>query len=159
MWDHAAGRSSHDPYGRFKVEISKDHPITAGLNSFETIDELYCNQAGDAPIEVLATAHSTVTNRDEPMAFVYSYGQGRVFQTVLGHAAESIRVPGESELMRRGVVWAADRQQLRRMPRRTRAASNRRAQARRPKDALAPRSIHALAPLGPPATRSTTGGR
>ena len=146
VWDHAAGRSSHDPYGRFKVEISKDHPITAGLNSFETIDELYCNQAGDAPIEVLATAHSTVTNRDEPMAFVYNYGQGRVFQTVLGHAAESIRVPGESELMRRGVVWAADRQQMaaaapgasRKPPR----------PSSRPKDALAPRSIPRRRRLG-----------
>ena len=33
---------------------------------------------------MLATARSTVTGRDEPMAFVYSYGQGRIFQTVLG---------------------------------------------------------------------------
>jgi len=111
VWDHAAGRSSHDPFGRFQVEISADHPITQGMNSFETIDELYCNQAGDLPIEVLATARSTVTGRDEPMAFVYSYGKGRVFQTVLGHAAESIRVPAAATLIRRGTVWAADRPQ------------------------------------------------
>ena len=111
IWDHAPGKSSHDPYGRFQVEVIKDHPITEGLNSFETIDELYCNQQGDGPIEVLATARSTVTGRDEPMAFVYPYGKGRIFQTVLGHAAESIRVPGEAELMRRGVVWAAGRAQ------------------------------------------------
>jgi len=111
VWDHAPGKSSHDPYGRFQVEVVKDHPITEGLNSFETIDELYCNQQGDGPIEVLATARSTVTGRDEPMAFVYPYGRGRIFQTVLGHAAESIRVPGEAELMRRGVVWAAGRTQ------------------------------------------------
>ncbi len=110
VWDHAPGRSSHDPYGRFTVNVIKDHPITAGLSSFETIDELYCNQQGDAPIEVLATAHSTVTDRDEPMAFVYSYGEGRVFQTVLGHAAESIRTPGAATLIRRGVAWAAGRQ-------------------------------------------------
>ncbi len=111
VWDHAPGRSSHDPFGRFQVTIAADHPITEGLNSFETIDELYCNQAGDLPIEVLATAHSTVTGKDEPMAFVHSYGKGRVFQTVLGHAAESIRVPGEATLIRRGAVWAAGRQQ------------------------------------------------
>ena len=42
VWNH--GTSSHDPYGRFQVEIVADHPITAGLNSFETIDELYCSQ-------------------------------------------------------------------------------------------------------------------
>jgi hypothetical protein len=94
VWDHAPGKSSHDPYGRFRVTVTKDHPITEGLGSYETIDELYCNQQGDLPIEVLATAHSTVTDRDEPMAFVYRYGDGLVFQTVLGHASESIRVPG-----------------------------------------------------------------
>ncbi len=105
VWNH--GTSSHDPYGRFQVEVAADHRITAGLNSFQTIDELYCAQAGDAPIEVLATARSAVTKRDEPMAFVYAYGKGRVFQTVLGHAAESIRVPGEAALIRRGTTWAA----------------------------------------------------
>jgi putative heme-binding domain-containing protein len=107
VWDHASGRSSHDPYGRFRVQVTAEHPITAGLNSFDTIDELYANQQGEMPIEVLATAHSTITNRDEPMAFVHAYGRGRVFQTVLGHAADSIRVPGEAALIRRGAVWAA----------------------------------------------------
>src|SRR5439155_8486782 len=34
-----------------------------------------------------------------------------VFQTLLGHAAESIRKPGPSELIRRGCVWAARREQ------------------------------------------------
>ncbi len=111
VWDHAPGRSGHDPYGPFTVNVVVDHPITAGLNSFETIDELYCNQQGDAPIEVLATARSTVTGRDEPLAFVYDYGRGRVFQTVLGHAAESIRVPGTAALLRRGAVWAAGHEQ------------------------------------------------
>jgi putative heme-binding domain-containing protein len=111
IWDHAAGRSSHDPFGRFKVNIVGEHPITAGLNSFETIDELYCNQQGDLPIEVLATARSKVSGKDEPMAFVYPYGKGRVFQTVLGHAAESIRTSGESALICRGAAWAAGREQ------------------------------------------------
>ena len=111
VWDHAPGRSSHDPYGRFTVEIAGAHPITSGMSSFETVDELYCNQQGDLPIEVVATAHSSITKRDEPMAFVYSYGKGRVFQTVLGHAAESIRAPGEATLIRRGAVWAAGREQ------------------------------------------------
>jgi putative heme-binding domain-containing protein len=109
VWEH--GKSSHDPFGRFQVEIVGDHAITAGLNSYEAIDELYCNQQGDQPIEVLATARSATTGRDEPMAFVHAYGKGRVFQTVLGHAAESIRVPGTATLIRRGSVWAAGRPQ------------------------------------------------
>jgi len=111
VWDHAPGKSGHDAYGTFKVHVVKDHPITAGLNSFETIDELYCNQQGDAPIEVLATGRSTVTGGDEPLAFIYPYRGGRIFQTVLGHAAESIRTPGTAALIRRGAVWTARREQ------------------------------------------------
>ena len=39
VWDHGQGKSGHDPYGRFTVDVTGDHPITHGLNSFETIDE------------------------------------------------------------------------------------------------------------------------
>lgn len=107
VWDHAPGKSGHDPYGSFRVHVTGNHPITHGVNSYETVDELYFKQQGTLPIEVLATARSRVTGRDEPMAFVYPYGRGRVFQTVLGHGADSIRSGGTAELIRRGTVWAA----------------------------------------------------
>ena len=82
------------------------------MNAYDTTDELYYRQQGNEPIHVLATAHSRDTGQDEPMAFVYEYGQGRVFQTVLGHDAAAIRNPGTSELIRRGSTWAAKRPQL-----------------------------------------------
>jgi len=111
-WDHTPNKSGHDAYGKFVVEIAKaDHPITPGMEPFETIDELYFRQQGEEPIEVLLSAKSTVTGRDEPMAFVYNYGKGRVMQTVLGHAAESLRTPGASELIRRSAAWVAQREQ------------------------------------------------
>ena len=47
------------------------------------------------------------------MAFVYDYGKGRVFQTVLGHAAESIRVAPTAALVCRGAAWAARRRKHR----------------------------------------------
>jgi hypothetical protein len=53
-----------------------------------------------------------VSGKDEPMAFAYDYGKGRVFQDLLGHAPQSIRSPGPAELLRRGCVWAARREQL-----------------------------------------------
>lgn len=109
-WDHTAGKSGHDAYGKFIVENAKpEHPVMAGLEPFETIDELYFRQQGEEPIEVLATAKSQVTGQNEPMAFVYEYGKGKVFQTVLGHAAESLRVPGAADLLRRGTTWVAGR--------------------------------------------------
>ena len=112
VWDHTPNKSGHDAYGKFIVEIAApDHPITQGMEPFETIDELYFRQQGEEPIEILATAKSNVTGRDEPMAFVYQYGTGRVMQTVLGHAAESLRTPGVVELIRRSAAWVAGRDQ------------------------------------------------
>jgi hypothetical protein len=114
VWDRTLNpdtnrmKSGHDPYGPFQVQITNhDHPITKTLTDFETTDELYFNQKGHEPIEVLATARSKITGEDEPMAFVYSYGKGRVFQTVLGHDAASLRVPKVAQLMLRATRWAA----------------------------------------------------
>lgn len=110
VWDHAGPQpSGHDAFGRFTVRISDlEHPITKDLllRSFETIDELYFRQKGDQPVRVLATARSGITGNDEPMAFVHEYGKGKVFQTLLGHAAESIAAPGPAQLIRHGTIWA-----------------------------------------------------
>jgi len=109
VWMHP--ESAHDPFGPFAVSVtSVSHEITAGLAPFETKDELYFKQAGTLPIEPLATAKSKVTGQDEPMAWAYEVEKARVFQTVLGHSAESIRKSGA--LLRRGSTWAARRPQL-----------------------------------------------
>ena len=98
----------HAPRGPFRVEIvPSEHPITRGLASFETDDELYTCLAGDAPIHVVAKATSKVDRKDYPMAFVLNYGQGRVFHTVLGHDARAYASPGVGELLRRGCAWTA----------------------------------------------------
>jgi type 1 glutamine amidotransferase/glucose/arabinose dehydrogenase len=100
--------SAHDPFGSFPVTITAaKHEITAGLAPFETKDELYFNQAGGLPVEPLATAKSKVTGQDEPLAWAYDVDRARVFQTVLGHGAESIQRAGA--LIRRGSAWAATR--------------------------------------------------
>lgn len=106
VWMHGEGRSGHDAYGGFKVEmVDGNHPVTLGLSDFETRDELYYRQEGVMPVHHLATARSKVTGDDEAMAMVYPYGAGRVFQTLLGHDQESVILAGA--LIRRGTVWAA----------------------------------------------------
>lgn len=98
----------HDPRGSFRVDIvDNKHSITQGLQSFETDDELYTCLAGDRPIKVLATAKSKVDGKDYPMAFVFDYGKGRVFHSLLGHDVKAISNPDVSELFRRGCAWAA----------------------------------------------------
>ena len=104
------GKSGHDPYGHFRVEITGlKHPITDGIGDFDTIDELYYNQQGDEPVEPLVTAKSRITGKNEPLAFAYQYGKGRVFQSLLGHSTESLTNSGAAALMLRGCTWAAGR--------------------------------------------------
>jgi type 1 glutamine amidotransferase len=103
-------KSGHDPYQEFEV-VMRDttHPVARGLSSYQTTDELYFRQQGKEPIHVLAVGRSVVTKQEEPLAFVYQYGQGRVFQTLLGHNTASIRNAGTAELIRRGTAWTANR--------------------------------------------------
>jgi quinoprotein glucose dehydrogenase len=103
--------SGHDAYGPFHVDIAADKsPITTGLQPFDTTDELYFKQVGDLPITPLVTAHSKTTGQDEPLAWAYRYGKGRIFQTLLGHDDRAVRQAGA--LIRRGAVWAARRDPL-----------------------------------------------
>lgn len=103
--------SGHDAFGFFHVDITNTKsPITAGLQPFDTTDELYFKQVGVHPVAALATAHSKVTGQDEPMAWAYTYGKGRIFQTVLGHDGEAVR--HAAALIRRGAVWTARRNQI-----------------------------------------------
>ncbi len=98
----------HDPFGAFKVDIvNTQHPITKGMQPFETTDELYTCLVGDRPIDVLATARSNVDGKDYPMAFAFACGAGRVFHSPLGHDVAAFQNPGVAELMRRGCAWAA----------------------------------------------------
>jgi len=106
VWDPRL--RGHDPHGKFTVRIiDSEHPVTAGLKDFETVDELYTCLAGDAPIRILASATSKVDRKDYPMAFVLNYGRGRIFHCVLGHDPAALGAEGVQALYRRGTAWAA----------------------------------------------------
>lgn len=98
----------HDPYGKFHVRIvDSEHPLTRGMASFDTTDELYTCLTGDRPIHVLASATSILDKKDYPMAFVREYGKGRVFLTTLGHDVNAITNSSVPELIRRAAAWTA----------------------------------------------------
>lgn len=110
VWNHH-GKSGHDSFGAFKVEPTDTrHAITAGLKSFEVTDELYFRQEGDEAIEPLIQARSKATGQDEPLAWSYFYGKGRVFQTLLGHSEKTYETYEPREMLRRAVAWAAARE-------------------------------------------------
>lgn len=108
IWDPE--KPSHDPYGTFQVTVKNNsHPITRGLSSFQTTDELYTCLSGEPSINVLATARSSVTDEPEPMAFTLSPGDGRVFHTALGHDVKSMKSDGFQTLIRRATTWVSGR--------------------------------------------------
>jgi len=107
------GKANHDAFGPFHVTVAdRNTRFTAGLPDFDTTDELYCSQVGDLPVSPLLIANSKTTGRDEPLAFAYSEGKGRVFQTLLGHSVEGLTAPVHAELLRRAAAWCANREIL-----------------------------------------------
>jgi type 1 glutamine amidotransferase len=119
--NHGHHSAAHD----FTVDIKDpNHPITRGLKSSfpQPHDELYANlkwQPADK-YHLLATAwddHSRYKGKskqpipgpglNQPMLWTVKYGNGRVFGTALGHAAENLKSIGFITTFTRGAEWAA----------------------------------------------------
>ena len=102
---------NHGAQWEFPVIVrDHGHPITKGMPTewLHSKDELYDKLRGPAKnMQILATAESTVTGRNEPMIFTIGYGKGRVFHTPMGHAEYSVECVGFITTLQRGTEWAA----------------------------------------------------
>ena len=102
------GTSGHGPRSVFECKVvNADHPITRGMKNFKIFDELYSKLQGDAEIDVLVSAYSDWSKKEEPLVFARPYGQGRSVHNALGHDFKAILNPDMQRLIRRGVEWAA----------------------------------------------------
>ncbi|HCC71998.1 MAG TPA: hypothetical protein DEQ09_12740 [Bacteroidales bacterium] len=98
----------------YEVNITdREDPVTGGLDDFKMHSEQYYMHV-DPNVKVLAT---TEFNGDHaewidgcviPVAWKKYYGQGRVFYSSLGHVAADFNVPEALEIMKRGILWAAE---------------------------------------------------
>lgn len=112
VWEHRAlppGCSGHDAYGTFEVRPRSMHPLVAGLPACTVEDELYWRQHGTEPIEPLLVATSDQTGAEEPLAWEYEVGNGRVVQSLLGHSAATYDAAPMRAFVRRIVAWCARR--------------------------------------------------
>ena len=106
---------SHGKQHEFVVETRQsEHPIMKGLplRWKHTQDELYAQLRGPAKnLNVLATAFSAKetggTGENEPILMTITYGQGRVFHTVLGDGPPALDCVGFQVTLLRGAEWAA----------------------------------------------------
>jgi type 1 glutamine amidotransferase len=102
------GVSGHSPRSVFKAHVvNKEHPITAGLDDFETDDELYSKLQGTGDINVLVQGDSDFSKKAEPLVFTLNYGKGRVVHNAFGHDRKALMTPNVQKIIARGVEWAA----------------------------------------------------
>ena len=95
--------------------ISKSSPITEGIKSFDVSSEQYYLHV-DPANEVLATTrfpivkwyHSANGEVDIPQIWTRKWGHGRVFYSALGHQNNVFDIPEAWEIMKRGMLWAAE---------------------------------------------------
>ncbi|WIJ23874.1 ThuA domain-containing protein [Devosia sp. RR2S18] len=97
----------------YRVDVTKsDHPIMAGIDSFEhTSEQYYLNY--DPAVEVLATTtfsgefHPWRKDVVMPVVFTTQHDRGRVFYSSLGHTADELEIPQVRTILQRGLLWAA----------------------------------------------------
>ena len=90
-------------------------PLTAGINDFTVSSEHYYLHV-DPAVEILATTdfpnvkwyHSTNGKFSMPVVWTKKWGHGRVYYNSLGHHDDIFDIPEAMELMKRGMLWAAE---------------------------------------------------
>lgn len=94
----------------YRVDVG-DHPLLAGIGSFDHRSEQYYLNY-DPAVEVLATTrfsgefHPWRKDVVMPVVFTTMHDRGRVFYSSLGHTADELVGPVR-EILRRGLLWAA----------------------------------------------------
>ena len=114
------GTSFHPPYGKFTVNVAQaGHPGVDGVSDFETNDELYMGiDYQDGNDVFLSADHEEWTDDRRgqdadpmpggtfPLGWTRSYGDGRVFVTLLGHDGLSFETPEFQKIVLNGISWA-----------------------------------------------------
>jgi type 1 glutamine amidotransferase len=129
---------AHPPIRRFRVDVSEPgHPLVAGIEPFEVEDELYlCELTGELEL-LLETRfrgevpgfveHAWPDDAPRPVMYLHRMGRGAVLYNTLGHCRGRYdmrplvdlyprvercawEAPVYTELLRRGLAWAAARE-------------------------------------------------
>ena len=103
----------------YEVHFKKGNssPIIEGLEDFKVHTEQYYLHL-DPCVNVLATTqvdtigpHTPNGIVEMPVAYTKLWGEGRVFYTSMGHQDNIFDIPSVNEMVRRGFLWAARKQE------------------------------------------------
>ena len=101
------GESWHPPFGWFQVYIDNpDRPIAAGVSDFWTYDECYCGLDIQPGIDVFM--HGVVEGENKPLGWSHQFGNGKVANIALGHAASSQQHPQFQKLILNALDYLSD---------------------------------------------------
>lgn len=100
----------------YTVNLEPDTYFTKGLEDFEITSEQYYIHI-DPAVKVYATTtfpvfdgpHAANGAVKVPVVFTKLWGKGRVFYSSLGHTEEAFDIPAAKEMMRRGFLWATNK--------------------------------------------------
>lgn len=104
----------------YTVEIKgSSSPLVGMIEDFSVSSEQYYLHV-DPAVEVLATTrfpvavgpHALNKAVDMPVIWTKRWGVGRVYYNSLGHQANIVEIPQVKELMRRGLLWAAEGKEI-----------------------------------------------
>ncbi len=98
----------------YRVRITSDDPLVAGIPDFDVVSEQYYLHV-DTANRILATTRTDVVTWyhspngpvDMPVAWTRDWGLGRVYYNALGHQPDVIAEGPAREMLRRGLLWAA----------------------------------------------------
>ena len=102
-----------DDFVDYDVTITApNHEIVAGIDSFRLVSEQYYMLV-DPSNDVLATTTFSgehlwwIAGTTIPVVWTRRWDKGRVFYCSIGHRLDDLKVPQVTEIVRRGLNWAA----------------------------------------------------
>lgn len=112
QWDEMTGIEQRDQFEYHMeqpvvVEIVRPHPVTEGLTPWQMVDETYVMKEPDAGSDVLLATESERSMY--ALAWTRQYRRSRVFVYQSGHDDQAWSNPAFQQVVRRGLLWCADR--------------------------------------------------
>lgn len=100
------GQSHHPPLAAVSARpTALAHPVTAGLEAFSLVDEVYHALELQPDVEPLLVAESEAGGARQPVCWARRFGTGRVVYDALGHDATSMKHPQHQRLLAQAARW------------------------------------------------------